>query len=98
MGVYFKNRFKKKQIDNDAYYSAIIAYLHFNPVRAGLVSHPRQWEFSSYNATISDLPTQVQRSEVLNWFGGRKQFIDFHNTFSSSGDLYKKAFEVLKIS
>lgn len=35
-------------IDNDAYLVACGNYIEMNPVRAGLVSDPRDWPYSSY--------------------------------------------------
>ena len=41
-----------------------------NPVRAGLASHPREWRWSSYNATIGEepRPTFLSTSWVLSLF------------------------------
>jgi len=47
-GSLFQHKFKKKEIDNDYYYSAIVAYIHLNPVKTGLVERESQWKYSSY--------------------------------------------------
>jgi putative transposase len=80
-GSLFQAKFKKKQIESDDYFSAIVAYLHLNPTRSGLVNHPSEWMFSSYNAFVSDQPTNLMRANVLDWFGGRIPFIEFHESF-----------------
>ncbi|HEX4130717.1 MAG TPA: hypothetical protein VHZ24_11800 [Pirellulales bacterium] len=33
---------------------SVIDYLHLNPVRRGLVEHPRQWKWSSFRYYESD--------------------------------------------
>ncbi|MEM9894997.1 MAG: transposase [Bacteroidota bacterium] len=81
-GSLFQHKFKKKVIDDDAYYSAIVAYIHLNPVKAGLAKKPKEWKFSSYETILSDKPTQILREEVLSWFGGREEFERFHESFS----------------
>jgi len=35
-------------VDSDEYLSHLTRYIHLNPVKAGMVSHPQDWEFSSY--------------------------------------------------
>ena len=35
-------------IEDESYYWTVSCYIHFNPVRAGLVRRPEQWEWSSY--------------------------------------------------
>lgn len=44
----------------------------------GLVDDFRDWPWSSYKAIIADQPTKINRAEVLDWFGGRREFIDAH--------------------
>ena len=35
-------------IEDESYYWTVSRYVHLNPVRAGLVARPEQWEWSSY--------------------------------------------------
>ena len=43
-----------------------IEYCHANPVRKGLVSHPWQWQWSSYNwyEGRNDVPIQMDAIEA----------------------------------
>ena len=47
-GALFQGRFNTIHIDGDAYLLQLTRYIHLNPVRAGLVKRPEDWEFSSY--------------------------------------------------
>ncbi|WP_421895192.1 transposase [Marinoscillum sp.] len=85
-GSLFQSKFKKKEIDSDAYYSMIIAYIHLNPLRASLVSSIADWKYSSYPAIVSHAPTKVCRKEVIEWFGGHKAFVDFHQSFDDGSE------------
>ncbi len=78
-GSLFQAKFKKKQIDNDGYFTSLIQYIHANPVNAKLCSRYEDYKFSSYNAIISNAATQIKRDEVLEWFGGIDMFIKIHN-------------------
>jgi len=40
---------------------------------------PQQCTHSSYLAYFTDKPTKLKRAEVLDWFGGKEAFIDFHS-------------------
>ena len=65
----------------------IIAYLHLNPVRAGLAKRPEDWKYSPYNALCSDKPTQICKNEVLEWFSGVDAFIKFHQSFKMDDEV-----------
>ncbi len=47
-GSLFQGRFQAKWVDGDQYLSHLTRYIHLNPVKAGLVQRPEDWEFSSY--------------------------------------------------
>lgn len=53
VGHLFQNRFKAKICANDAYLIHLIAYIHLNPVRAGLVQTPSVWPWSSHAAFVA---------------------------------------------
>jgi REP element-mobilizing transposase RayT len=50
VGHLFQNRFASKPCRNLAYLFHLISYIHLNPVRAGLVSTPQAWPWSSHGA------------------------------------------------
>jgi len=43
-------------------------YIHNNPVRAGLVNHPAEWEFSSYNDYYSGRTGKLVNRELAKEF------------------------------
>jgi putative transposase len=47
-GHLFQGRYKAEMIEDESYYWAVSRYIHLNPVRAGLVVRPEDWEWSSY--------------------------------------------------
>jgi len=48
VGHVWQGRYKSLHIDNDAYLLACGNYIEMNPVRAGLVTKPENWPYSSY--------------------------------------------------
>jgi putative transposase len=47
-GVLFQGRFQSILVSDGDYLVHLTRYIHLNPVKAGFVQHPREWEFSSY--------------------------------------------------
>ena len=77
-GVLFETPFRRKIISNDAYFYRLIAYIHTNPQKHGFVKDFRDWHWSSYDALLSEKETRLGRETVLEWFGGRDFFEEFH--------------------
>jgi hypothetical protein len=48
IGHVFYDRFKSLICQRDSYFKALIRYIHFNPVRAGMSTDPAAWPYSSH--------------------------------------------------
>jgi len=77
-GKLFEKSLKRKPVNNDTYFTRLVYYIHQNPVRHGFVQSPSEWEFSSYSIIKSRKETQLKRNDVLDWFGSRDKFVEFH--------------------
>ncbi len=77
-GALFLDSTKRIAIIDDAHFATIVNYIHQNPVHHGFCKTVEEWNFSSYNAIISKKPSKIQRDYILNWFGGIKNFVQFH--------------------
>src|SRR4051794_21492495 len=51
-GHLFRNRFTSRQGETQSHLLAAVRYIDLNPVRAGLVSAPEAWRWSSYRAHV----------------------------------------------
>ena len=78
-GNLFQRGFKRKIIDDERYFYAAVYYIHANPVHHGLVNNMREYNFSSFKSLVGNRKTKLRRDEVLKWFGGKKNFIDYHS-------------------
>jgi putative transposase len=55
VGHVFQGRFKAIIVEKDSHLRELCRYIVLNPVRAGLVSTPQKWRWSSYRATVSSI-------------------------------------------
>ncbi|MEQ8472949.1 MAG: transposase [Marinoscillum sp.] len=69
-GSLFNRPFKAKEISNDSYLRAVVAYIHRNPVHHGFCRRIEDWSHSSYEVYFSAKRTKIKREMVLDLFGG----------------------------
>lgn len=48
VGSLFQGQFQAIAVEDNEYLCHLTRYIHLNPVKAGIVTHPKDWEFSSY--------------------------------------------------
>jgi putative transposase len=78
IGPLFQGHYQSNIIDTDEYLLECVKYIHLNPVKAGLVSKPQEWEYSSYRIYFSDTQnTIIDPNSVKHFFDTRKEFIEF---------------------
>jgi REP element-mobilizing transposase RayT len=67
-GYVFNERYKPILVDSAQYLRALMSYVMNNPVAGGLVTHPGEWPWSSYRATvgIENVPSYL----CLDWLEG----------------------------
>jgi len=70
--------FKRVRINTEEYLRRLIIYIHLNPVNHEFVSHPSQWEFSSYNPIITGQNSFLCINEVVELFEDKENFIYNH--------------------
>lgn len=79
-GSLFESPFKRIEVCDDNYLTKLIWYIHFNPQKHGFVDDFRGYSHSSYQNHLSIEQTTLKRDSVISWFGGRKEYLQFHNT------------------
>ena len=85
-GSLFMRPFKAKEIDTDSYFTAIVRYIHQNPVRHGFCKKCDDWMYSSYGTYLSDTLSRVKKEKILNWFGGLNGFLEAHTSTEDSNN------------
>jgi REP element-mobilizing transposase RayT len=95
-GSLFQKPFKRRLVDSDRYFAALVRYIHRNPEKHGLNADFCERPWSSYGAILGEgagsgskmpsfekmasLSLSLRRDDVLAQFGGRAPFIALHET------------------
>jgi putative transposase len=58
-GTLWEGRYKATVIDSEAYLLTCMRYIELNPVRAGMVSHPSEYPWSSYHYNALGQPNEI---------------------------------------
>jgi REP-associated tyrosine transposase len=78
-GSLFRGRYKAIVVDQEAYLTEVVRYIHLNPVEAGWVKAPEAYWWSSHRAYLGlkEAPKWLRVEEVLQGFSSRKEFQRF---------------------
>lgn len=87
VGHLFQDRFKSEPVEDDAYFLAVLRYIHQNPIKAGICKKPQDYQHSSYNEFL-DISYLINRDFVFDMID-KEQFIVFNNekTFDKCLDI-----------
>jgi putative transposase len=81
IGPLFQSRYQGSEIEDDCYLLECVNYIHLNPVKAGLVSSPELWKFSSYAHYLHpEINSIVDTTILMNFFESLKDFQDYSET------------------
>jgi len=58
-GTLWEGRYKATLLDSERYLLTCMRYIEFNPVRAGMVSHPREFPWSSYHCNAAGAENEL---------------------------------------
>jgi REP element-mobilizing transposase RayT len=93
VGHVFQGRFSAQVVQDNAYLLSVCRYVVLNPVRAGLVTSPDQWPWSSYRATAGlSTPPEFLSHWILRFFDtesagiGRARYRAFVTGTDGPGD------------
>lgn len=77
-GALFERPFCRKEVTDLDYYRQLVIYIHRNPVKGGFVTHPKDYEWSSYKDFFSVNPSGLSKDLVLSWFDSTINFKACH--------------------
>lgn len=77
-GGLFSRPFRRIEVVGMAYAIQMIYYIHWNHVHHGLSTRLEDYIFNSYHEFLIDCPSIVNKKVVLEWFGGKENFIKEH--------------------
>jgi len=78
VGSVFQGRYKSPLIEKESYLTVLSAYIHLNPVRAGIVDKPDKYEWSSYPIYLGkrNNPEWLCTSLILEEFRNDRQLYE----------------------
>jgi REP element-mobilizing transposase RayT len=79
IGTLFQTPFKRSEVNDEKYFCNLIYYIHVNPQHHEIVKDFRNFKWTSFETIFRETPTKLNRGVVLNYFGGKEEFIGFHN-------------------
>ena len=86
VGSLFQGAFQAKHVGQTAYLVHLSAYIHLNPVTAGLVERPEEWECSSYREYIGVRNGTLPAPEVvLSQFPSPEAYWEFVESYPGRG-------------
>ncbi|MEJ7807666.1 MAG: transposase [Telluria sp.] len=88
VGHVFQGRYKAILVQKESYLLELARYVVLNPVRAGMVTSPRDWKWSSYRCTSGDRegPAWLATAWMLDQFGDiREQAVLSYRQFVMAG-------------
>jgi putative transposase len=77
-GALFLDYLKRSCAEDTESFTSFVFYIHKNAVHHKLSKAIGEWKYDSFNSILSEKKTSLLRSEVINWFGSREDFINFH--------------------
>ena len=64
-GTLWEGRYRASVVDSERYLLTCMRYIEMNPVRAGMVEHPRDYPWSSHHANARGLPDPLVNAHEL---------------------------------
>lgn len=77
-GNLFHRPFKRVEVTSNSHFIWLIYYINANTKKHKIKMDFQNHFWCSYQAILSNKPTNIMRQEVLDWFGGREDFIAYH--------------------
>jgi REP element-mobilizing transposase RayT len=77
-GSLFAKPFKRKPVLSETYFTRLVYCIHANPAVHGIFDNFMKYPYSSYHRILDPKLTKLRKQEVLQWFGGRESYLDFH--------------------
>jgi len=78
-GSLFEHPFRRIPVITNDQLKYLIYYIHHNPIHHGFCEHFLEYPWSSYLTVLSPKQTRLNRNEVLEWFGNKAYFKEYHS-------------------
>ena len=76
-GHLFQDRFRSENVETDPYYMTVLRYILQNPMKAGIVSRPEDYRWSSYLAYKYGRGALTDIQFAVDLFGSRETLLEY---------------------
>ncbi len=83
-GSMFIKNFKRKPVEDHAYFARVLFYIHHNPVKDKFTDKMEKWYWSSFNAYFRNRKSFISKGYPIKFFGNRKQLLEYHELLSKA--------------
>jgi len=80
-GSLFQKLYRRKVVEHIDYQRQLVLYLHRNYIHHGYAVDLSDENWTSYHSMLTESKTDLKRTEVLNWFGGKDSFRKIHEQY-----------------
>lgn len=87
-GTIWEGRYRATVVDSERYMLSIMRYIELNPVRAGMVAHPRDYRWSSHRRYAYG-----ESGPNLNWLIEPDQYLNIDRTEEARRQAYRALFK-----
>lgn len=77
-GGLFQTPFRRKNICSEANLRWLVRYIHQSPEYYELTDDFKKWPYTSWHSLRFNTQSLLNRNDVMNWFDGEENFVDFH--------------------
>ncbi len=86
-GSLFQKPFKRITIDSPEHLLYVVYYIHANPQRHGICDNFQKYSYSSFQRYLENRKTKLCKDDVVEWFGSKREFIQFHQDLQTLNDV-----------
>ena len=77
-GPVWRSRFRNRVVEVESTWQHLLAYVHLNPIEAGLCQRPGDWTWSSHGLYVGDGTSDfVELAELRGLYGSVEAYVDY---------------------
>lgn len=80
-GSLFTKPFRRIAVEDDEYLRWLVFYIHYNPEKHQIFDDFKKYKHSSFQSFLNNSIPSPEQEEVFEWFGGKKDFIEYHKFY-----------------
>ena len=86
-GTLWEGRYRATVVDSERYLLTVMRYIELNPVRAGMVAHPRDYPWSSYAHNAGG-----GSGNTVDWLAPQREYQRLGRTVQARQEAYRQLF------